>query len=205
MHKYFEFSLITCKVVLLTDSENLTPLKNIIVSCIFKVVGLARRSQLVEKLSTKLVGKKGKLYAIKADISQEEDILAAFNWVKENLGPIHILINNAGVLQDTNLIDGETNKWKIIFDTNVLGLCMATREAVKIMRAHNIDGQIIHINSVAGHGVPNFPGINVYPASKHAVTALTESLRQELNRIGSNIKITVNNYFMGELLRFPKF
>ncbi|RZC34884.1 adh short domain containing protein [Asbolus verrucosus] len=58
------------------------------------------------------------------------------------------------------------------------------------MRANNIDGHIVHINSIAGHKVPNFPGINVYPASKYAVTALTETLRQELNQLGSKIKIS---------------
>jgi len=58
------------------------------------------------------------------------------------------------------------------------------------MRANNIDGHIIHINSINGHIVPNFPGLSLYPASKHAVTALTETLRQELNQIGSKIKIT---------------
>ncbi|RZC31771.1 adh short domain containing protein, partial [Asbolus verrucosus] len=56
--------------------------------------------------------------------------------------------------------------------------------------ANNVDGHIIHINSVVGHVVPNFPGSNVHPASKHAVTALTETLRQELIHIQTKIKIT---------------
>jgi len=80
--------------------------------------------------------------------------------------------------------------WKEIIDTNVLGLCIATREAVKDMRTNNVDGHIIHINSIGGHGVSYFPQLNVYAASKHAVTALTETLRQELNSISSKIKIT---------------
>jgi NADP+-dependent farnesol dehydrogenase len=158
------------------------------------VVGLARRSERVEQLAKKLQGQKGKLYAIKADISKEEDILKAFKWTCDNVGPIHILVNNAGIIQQTNLIDGDTEKWKKTFDTNVMGLCVATREAVKVMKAEKIDGHIIHINSVAGHTVPNFPGSNVYPASKYAVTALTETLRQELNHLGLKIKITVKNF-----------
>ncbi|KAJ3660775.1 hypothetical protein Zmor_005206 [Zophobas morio] len=155
-----------------------------------QVVGLARRSERVEDLAKQLEGKKGKLHAVKTDISKEEDILKAFKWVSDNLGPVHILINNAGIIQQTNLTEGDTEKWKKIFDTNVLGLCIATREAVKIMKANKIDGHIVHINSVAGHKVPNFPGLNVYPASKYAVTALTETLRQELNHLGLKIKIT---------------
>lgn len=73
----------------------------------------------------------------------------------------------------------------------MLGLCVATREVVKIMRENNIDGQVVNINSVAGHQVPPIPGLNVYAASKFAVTALTETLRQELNSIKSKIKVTV--------------
>jgi NADP+-dependent farnesol dehydrogenase len=137
--------------------------------------------------------KKGKLFAVKVDMTKEDDILKGFKWVSEKIGPVHILVNNAGITQNTNLTEGETEKWKKILDTNVLGLCIATREAVKvmIMKANNIDGHIIHINSVSGHGVPNFPGVNVYAASKHAVTALTETLRQEFNHPGLKIKITV--------------
>ncbi|KAF2896700.1 hypothetical protein ILUMI_09476, partial [Ignelater luminosus] len=155
-----------------------------------KVVGLARRKDRIEELSKRLEGKKGKLYACQVDMTQEEDILKAFQWIKDTLGPVHILINNAGILRTTSLIDGNTKFWKEIFDTNVLGLSIATREAVRDMRANNIAGHIIHINSVAGHRVVKIPRLNVYPASKYAVTALTETLRQELNSIGSKIKIT---------------
>jgi len=154
-----------------------------------QVVGLDKRYQGI-KVSQKFPGKPGTFRTIQADVTKEEDILKAFNWVTDNLGPVHILVNNAGVFQRTTLLDGDTEKWRLVLDTNVLSLCIATREAIKIMRANNIDGHIIHINSKAGHIVPNFPGLNMYPASKHAVTALTETLRQELNQIGSKIKIT---------------
>jgi NADP+-dependent farnesol dehydrogenase len=155
------------------------------------VVGFARRSERVEELSKKLQDKKGKLHAVKVDMTKEEDIVRGFKWVSDNLGPVHILINNAGIVQNTNLTDGDTDMWKKVLDTNVLALCIATREAVKVMKENKIDGHIVHINSIAGHIVPNFPIVNVYPASKHAVTALTETLRQELNHLGLKIKITV--------------
>ncbi|XP_063911294.1 farnesol dehydrogenase-like [Zophobas morio] len=155
-----------------------------------QVVGFARRTDKIEALAKKLCRTKGKLHAVKVDISKEEDILAGFKWVSEKLGPVSILINNAGVLPNSTLVDGSTEEWKKVFDTNVMGLCVATREAVKIMKANRIDGHIIHINSVAGHKVPNIPNMNVYPASKHAVTALTETLRQELNSLGLKIRIT---------------
>mgnify|MGYP005985044375 FL=1 len=115
----------------------------------------------------------------------------AFKWIEKNLGHVHILINNAGISKENLLRDGDAAAWKQTFDVNVMGLCIATREAVKIMSANNIKGHIIHINSVVGHKVIPFPGINVYTASKYAVTALTETLRHELNAIDSKIKTTV--------------
>ncbi|KAF2897566.1 hypothetical protein ILUMI_08609 [Ignelater luminosus] len=155
-----------------------------------KVVGLARRKERVEALAKHLENEPGRLYAVKTDISNEEEVIGAFEWIKNNLGAISILINNAGIIRGTNLIDGDTKMWKETLDTNVLGLCVATREAIRSMKDNNIDGHIIHINSIAGHMVPPLPYFNVYPASKHAVTALTETLRQELNTFKSKIKIT---------------
>lgn len=155
-------------------------------------MGLARRLEKVEELAKKLEGKKGKLYPLKADVTKEEDVLAAFKWAKENVGPVHILVNNAGIVISERLIDGKTEDWKKVFDTNVIGLSVCTREAVKSFRENGVDGHIIHISSIAGHKVLPIPKMNVYYASKFAVTALTETLRQELNSIGNKTKVTVS-------------
>lgn len=122
-------------------------------------------------------------------MTKEDDIIRGFQWVKDNVGAVHILINNAGVAKSGTLLDGSTEEWKTTLELNILGLCIATREAVKVMREEGIDGHIVHINSVLGHIYTKL--FNVYSASKHGVTALTETLRQELNDIGSKIKISV--------------
>ena len=153
---------------------------------------MARRSERVQERAKQLSGKKGKLYAIKADLTKEEYILKVFKWTKDNLGPVHILINNAGKGTYTLLTDGKTEDWKSVFDLNVLGLCIATREAIKVMKENKINGHIIHVNSILGHQVLAIPNSNDYPASKFAVTALTETLRQELNHQGLKIKVTVS-------------
>ncbi|XP_068892412.1 farnesol dehydrogenase-like [Tenebrio molitor] len=155
-----------------------------------KVAGFDRQCEYMEQVAKKVHDKEGQLHAVKVDICKEDEIQEGFIWTSDNLGPVHILINCAGIGQETTLWNGDTEKWKKTFDTNVMGLCIATREAVKIMKAEKIDGHIIHINSYAGHVVPNFPRVNVYAASKYAVTALTETLRQELNQLGVKIKIT---------------
>nr|CAD7264408.1 unnamed protein product [Timema shepardi] len=155
------------------------------------VVGLARRAELVEELSAELKDSPGKLHALKGDLTKEEDILAAFDWIKKNLGRIDVLVNNAGVLYLSMLTGGETSQWKQIFDLNVIGLSISSREAFKLMKEKGVDdGHIIHINSVAGHSLVNIPGLAPYTASKHAVTVLTEGLRRELVQLGSKIRVT---------------
>lgn len=153
---------------------------------------MARRKEKVEALANKLLGRRGTLYAVRTDMTNEKEILEAFEWTKKNVGPVHILVNNAGGAGFTSLTDGDTAIWKRTFDLNVLGLCIATREAIRDMHANSVDGHIIHINSVAGHYIQIYPEMNVYPASKYAVTALSQSLRHELNSFNNKIKITVS-------------
>ncbi|KAF5293558.1 hypothetical protein FQA39_LY03043 [Lamprigera yunnana] len=153
-----------------------------------KVVGLARRKDKLQALAESLINKPGKFHHFTTDVANENEVLNAFKWIKEQLGPVHILINNAGIKRCTTLINGDTQMWKDTLNTNVMGLCVTTREAVKDMMKNNVDGAIIHINSLAGHRVASLRDYNVYPASKYAVTALTETLQQELASIGSKIK-----------------
>ena len=142
-------------------------------------------------------------YAV--DVTQDEEVVKFYQELTESLGPVHILVNCAGVIRQDTLIDGKTKNWKIVLDTNVLGLCIMTREAVKIMRENEIDGHVVHISSAAGRNVPDFPEMNVYPASKFAVRALTESYRQELNRFGLKIKVTVRIFSKSLRVVSPRF
>ncbi|ERL89092.1 farnesol dehydrogenase [Dendroctonus ponderosae] len=154
------------------------------------VAGVARRVERIVEHAKQLRGAKGKLVGFKCDLTKEEDILETFDTITEELGPIHVLVNNAGVRLGGTVIDGDIEKWKTMLNTNVLGLAIATREAVKSMKAHNIKGHIINVNSVAGHAVTEFPRANLYPTTKFAVTALTETIRLEINREKLPIKIT---------------
>ena len=65
------------------------------------VVGLARRKEKVELIS-KEVGSKGKVHAVKCDVSDEKQVAEAFEWIDKNLGAISILINNAGIIRPAN-------------------------------------------------------------------------------------------------------
>lgn len=163
---------------------------------------MARRQNQIETLAEQLKNKPGRLYPIKCDVSKETDILEAFKWIKNNLGGIHVLVNNAGVGVASSLHDGRTEDWKMLLDTNVLGLSIATREAIRGMKESGIaDGHIIHVNSINGHYICDMPN-HMYYASKYAVTALTEALRRELVVLGSKIRITVS--FIENVFRLLK-
>uniref|UniRef100_A0A1Y1MHG4 Dehydrogenase/reductase SDR family member 11 n=1 Tax=Photinus pyralis TaxID=7054 RepID=A0A1Y1MHG4_PHOPY len=153
------------------------------------VAGLARRKEKLEELRDSLGGLKGVFHPVPVDMSKEADIIQAFDYVAEHLGAIHVLVNSAGCSRITPLSCGETDNWKDIFDINVIGLSIATREALKNMAANQTDGHIVHINSIYGHYATKLNN-SMYCASKFAVTALTESLRCELIARKSRTKIT---------------
>ncbi|XP_023723999.1 farnesol dehydrogenase-like [Cryptotermes secundus] len=156
-----------------------------------KVVGLARRVERVEDLANSIKSATGKLYPLKCDVSKESEVTEAFKWIKTTLGGVDILINSAGVGSQSSLTDGPVEKWRKIFDLNVLALSVCTKEALQSMKEKGVDdGHIIHINSIVGHGQISHPGLHMYSASKHAVTALTEGLRRELVQQKSKIRVT---------------
>lgn len=169
------------------------------------VIGLARRVQRVEQLKAKIPKhSKGVLHARQCDISNEDEVKSTFNWIKSKFGGIDVLVNNAGVTRSTNLIDTDNTKAiREIVDTNIMGVVYCTREAFQSMKSRNVDGHIILINSIAGHHVPFLAGVmpsfNIYPASKHAITAMTEVLRQEFQTQGTKVKVTVISKLKGHM------
>ncbi|XP_025991933.1 farnesol dehydrogenase isoform X2 [Solenopsis invicta] len=153
------------------------------------VAGFARRVEKIKEIADSLKDSSGKLYPVECDVSKEDSVVAAFAWVKDNLGSISVLVNSAGITKESSLIDGTLEDWQSVFDVNVLGLCLCTREAVRIMRETAAeDAIVIHVNSLAAERVPFIPGFSVYPASKRAITGLAMTLRHEL--AGTRIRVT---------------
>lgn len=93
------------------------------------------------------------------------------------------------------LIEDETVNFKKMFDVNVIASCVCLREAIKVMKETTCRGHIIVLNSILGHRIPDIPypmkpSFGVYPATKHALTALCQTVRQELSYLKMPIKIT---------------
>ncbi|XP_039752273.1 farnesol dehydrogenase-like [Pararge aegeria] len=158
------------------------------------VVGLARRAHLIDELNSEVTGT-GKIHSRQCDLSKVEEIKAAFEWVENKFGGTDVLVNNAGIFKGgkiTDATDGKLSDEHILLtmDVNYKGLVMCTREAVGSMRKRNFNGHIININSVAGHYIPFHSDFNIYSSTKHAVTAFSAALLNEMADAKRKIKVT---------------
>ncbi|TDG41525.1 hypothetical protein AWZ03_012049 [Drosophila navojoa] len=159
------------------------------------VVGLARRLDKLQQLKAHLpTEQSGRFYGHQCDVRVEQQVIDAFAWIDEVLGGADVLVNNAGIIRRVRITDEDNGEdLRDTLNTNVLGVSWCTRQAFNSMNRRKInDGHVIIINSIAGHEVPKAPGfsLNMYAPSKHAITALTEVLRQEFQNKGTMIKIT---------------
>lgn len=154
-----------------------------------RVALTARRGDRIEALAAQITAAGGEALAVAADARDEAALLAVFDAVRKRWGGVDVMVNNAGLGRDASLCEGATDGWREMLDVNVLALAICTREAVADMRRRGGDGQVIHIASMASHRVPPGGG-GFYAATKYAVRALTEGLRQELRELGSDIRVS---------------
>ncbi|XP_015433449.1 PREDICTED: farnesol dehydrogenase-like [Dufourea novaeangliae] len=109
-----------------------------------KVVGLARRREKLEELVDALGD--DKFYPIVCDLRKEEDIKEAFKWTEEELGGADILINNAGVADQSLIIETSTEEYHKVLDTNVIAPAICAREFSQSIRKRDVPGHIINVN-----------------------------------------------------------
>ncbi len=140
------------------------------------VVNYASSKSGADAVVKRIQEKGGKATAIQADVSKPEDITRLFAEAKATYGALNILVNNAGIYDFAPLESITAEHFHKQFNLNVLGLLLATQEAVKYFGSAG--GSVINISSIVGP-MP-LPGAAVYCATKAAVDALTISLSLEL-------------------------
>jgi 3-oxoacyl-[acyl-carrier protein] reductase len=147
------------------------------------VVNYASSKEGADKVVAEITGKGGKAIAVKGDVAKLADVQQIFAETKKAYGKLDVLVNNAGVYEFAPLADITEEQFHRQFNTNVLGLILATQEAAKHFNGH---GSVINIGSIVSRTTP--PNSAVYTATKGAVDAVTGVLAREL---GSR-KIRVN-------------
>jgi NAD(P)-dependent dehydrogenase (short-subunit alcohol dehydrogenase family) len=146
----------------------------------------ARRLDKVEALAGELVRQGHRAMALRLDVADAETIGPALDEVEAALGPVSILVNNAGVGGEGLALDIAIEDFDRTFAVNVRGAFVAAREAARRMLASGVaergDGRILNIASIASQTV--LPGLSAYCGSKAAVAMLTKGLAREWVRRG---------------------
>jgi len=164
----------------------------------------ARRLDKVETLAGEIAGAGGRAMALKLDVADAGSIPAAFEEIETALGPVSILINNAGVGGEGQALDLTVETWDQTFDVNVRGVFFAAQAAARIMLANGTadraDARIVNIASIASHTV--LPGLSAYNASKASVAMLTRSLAREWSRKGIAVNALCPGYIETDINGF---
>jgi NADP-dependent 3-hydroxy acid dehydrogenase YdfG len=146
----------------------------------------ARRIERLTALTRELTGKGGKALAVATDVTHREQVKKLVDAAVQAYGRIDVMINNAGLMPQSLLERLRIDEWDRMIDVNIKGVLYGIAAALPHMKERKA-GHIINVSSVAGHKVR--PGSTVYAATKHAVLALSEGLRQEVKPY--NIRTTV--------------
>ncbi len=161
-----------------------------------KVAVTARRIELVEALAGEIAAEGGQAMALRLDVADAHAIAPAFAEIETALGPVSILVNNAGVGGEGLAMDLSIEDWDRTFDVNVRGVFFAAQAAARMMRANGTAeaglARIINIASVASFTV--LPGLSAYNASKSAAAMLTRSLAREWSRYGIAVNAICPGY-----------
>jgi 3-oxoacyl-[acyl-carrier protein] reductase len=151
------------------------------------VVNYASSKQGADRVVAEITGAGGRAVAVQGDMSKPADIKRLFAETKKAFGRLDVLVNNAGIYEFAPLESITPEHFHKQFDLNVLGLILASQEAVKHFGPEG--GRIINLSSVVATLAP--PSTSVYSATKAAVTAVTRSLAQELGP--RNIRVNAIN------------
>jgi NADP-dependent 3-hydroxy acid dehydrogenase YdfG len=144
----------------------------------------ARRRDRLDALAGKLRDGGATVLQLDLDVTEEQQCRTAVARTREELGGLDVLVNNAGVMLLGTIVGADTEDWRRMLETNVLGVMYMTHAAIEGMLEQG-SGDIVNMSSVAGRVARN--GAGVYNASKWAVNAFSESLRQEVTQRGVRI------------------
>src|SRR5262249_21816669 len=136
------------------------------------VVNYASSKAGAESVVKEIAGKGGRAIAVQGDVSKAADVKRIFAETKKAFGQLDVLVNNAGIYQFAALGEITEEQFHAQFNTNVLGLILATQEAAKHFGAEG--GSVINISSVVTSITP--PTSAVYAGTKGAVDAVTHVL-----------------------------
>lgn len=142
-----------------------------------RIVAAALDQQGLDAIVSELKGKGGEAVGRVSDVTNPEDMKALAQFAQDSFGSVDILINNAGLMLFSNWVDLATDDWEKMINVNIKGYLHGIAAVLPFMLKQK-SGQILNMDSVAGHQVG--PAAGIYSATKFFVQAMTESMRKEL-------------------------
>ncbi len=162
-----------------------------------KVALCARRREKLDDLAAEIRSSGGTALPVELDVTDGASVSAAIDRAADGLGPVTILINNAGLAVDKPLLDTSDEEWDLVLDTNLKGAWMMARETARHMIAEGAEGKMVNIVSILG--VTATPRVHGYAASKAGLIHLTRTLALELARHDIRVNAIAPGYVETDL------
>jgi len=157
-----------------------------------KVALAARREDRLAELAREIEAKGGQCLPLACDVTKQASVAAAITAAEERLGPLSVLVNNAGVVVSKPLFEHTEEDWDYVVDTNLKGAWLAAREFAHHLVGLKRPGRIINISSVlASRTIGRVPA---YCAAKAGLSHLTQVLAMELARYGILVNALAPGY-----------
>lgn len=162
-----------------------------------KVALAARRGDRLVALAEELQAEGARALPIELDVSDSAQVARAVEEVETELGPLRILVNNAGLAKTAPALETTGEDWDQVMDVNLRGAWMVAQAAGKAMAEHGEGGSIVNIASILGLG--GTQGVAAYCASKAGLINLTRALAGEWARHGIRVNALAPGYIETEL------
>jgi 3-oxoacyl-[acyl-carrier protein] reductase len=160
------------------------------------VVNYRGAAEQAHAVCAEIEGQGGRAIAVGADVSLAADVDRLFAAAAEALGPVHILVNNAGVTRDNLLLRMGEADWDTVLDTNLKAAFLCTRAALRGMLRERW-GRVVNVSSVSALGA--IAGQANYAASKAGLIALTRTLAREIGARGITVNAVAPGYVETEM------
>ena len=162
-----------------------------------RVAIAARRTDRLEALAADLRGQGAEVLPLAMDVASVASVRAGADAVLAALGPIDILVNNAGISIQAKLESIEEAEYDAVLDTNLKGAFFLAQAAAKQMIAHQRQGRIVNIASIAGQRA--IGQLSTYGMSKAALIQMTHAMAREWGRHGINTNAIAPGYIATEI------
>jgi len=143
------------------------------------------QSEEAETVVERIEREGGRAVAVECDVADPAEVEAAVEHVTATLGPVDVLVNNAGVSRFGRLTDLDAETWRTVLDVNLTGSFLCAKHVAAQMVEAGTAGAIVNTASMFGHRA--IPGLGAYSASKFGVRALTKTLAVELAEHGITV------------------